>query len=63
MNKEIMKVFDNLNIKERNVLVVNHLKSLSMWDLKRVLCEVLDVDSYMDDEGLRKGLEEVINAR
>ena len=58
-----MKVFDNLNIKERNVLVVNHLKSLSMWDLKRVLCEVLDVDSYMDDEGLRKGLEEVINAR
>ena len=63
MNKEIMKVFDNLNVKERNVLVVNHLKSLSMWDLKRVLCEVLDVDSYMDDEGLRKGLEEVINAR
>jgi len=63
MNKEIMKVFDNLNVKERNVLVVNHLKSLSMWDLKRVLCEVLDVDSYMDDEGLRKGVEAIINAR
>lgn len=63
MNKEIMKVFDNLNVKDRNVLVVNHLKSLPMWDLKRVLCEVLDVDSYMNDEGLRKGLEEVINAR
>ena len=58
-----MNVFDNINVKERNVLAVNHLKSLSMWDLKRVLCEVLDVDSYMDDEGLRKGVETIINAR
>ena len=58
-----MKVFDNLNVKERNVLVVNHLKSLSMWDLKRVLCDVFDTDSYMDDEGLRKGVEAIINAR
>ena len=63
MNNEIMKVFDNLNVKEKNVLVVNHLKSLSTWDLKRVLCDVLDVDSYMDDEGLRKEFEKIINER
>ena len=45
------------------MLVRDYLKSLSKWDLKRILCDVLDVDNYMDDEGLRKAIESIINVR
>ena len=55
--------WDNMSPLERNVFVRDHLKGLSRWDLKSILCDVLDVDNYMDDEGLRREFEKIINER
>lgn len=63
MNEESVKnkeFFNSLSVEEKNVLTVEHLKSLTRWDLKRVLCAVLDVDNYMDDDALRSKLEKII---
>lgn len=56
-------IWEQLEPEEKNVVVAEHLKTLPKWDLKRVLCSVLDVDGYMDDEGLKKALESVVNER
>lgn len=56
-------IWEQLEPEERNVVVVEHLKTLSKWDLKCILCDVLGVDGYMDDEGLKKALESVVNER
>ena len=63
MNENLNEMFDNLSVEEKSVLVVKFLKSLSDWDFKRILCNVLDVEHYMDDDGLRKAVEGVINVR
>lgn len=63
MNENFNEMFDNLSVEEKSVLVVKFLKSLPKWDLKRILCDVLDVEHYMDDEGLRKATESIINVR
>ena len=55
--------WDNMSPLERNVFVRDHLKGLSRWDLKSILCDVLDVDNCMDDEGLRREFEKIINER
>ena len=56
-------MWNELSSEEKNVLVCDYLKNLSDWDFKRMLCNVLGVEHYMDDEGLRKSVEKVINAR
>lgn len=63
MNEKFLNEWNALSSEEKNVLVRDYLKSLSKWDLKRILCDVLDVDNYMDDEGLRKAIESIINVR
>ena len=63
MNENFNEMFDSLSVEEKSVLVVKFLKSIPKWDLKRILCNVLDVDNYMDDEGLRKATESIINVR
>ena len=63
INEEFAVVWDSLSEETKNQVVVNHLKSVSKWDLKRVLCDVLGVEHYMDDDGLRKATEEIINVR
>lgn len=52
-----------MSIEEKNVIVSAYLKSLSKWDLKRILCDVLGVEHYMDDDGLRKATDSIINVR
>ena len=63
MNERFLNEWNALSSEEKNVLVCDHLKNLSKWDLKRILCDVLDVDNYMDDEGLREATESIINER
>ena len=63
MNEKLNEMFDSLSGEEKSVLVVKFLKSLSPWDFKRILCNVLDVEHYMDDDGLRKATETIINVR
>ena len=63
MNEKLNEMFDSLSVEEKSVLVVKFLKNLPKWDFKRILCNVLDVDNYMDDEGLRKATESIINVR
>ena len=63
ISEEFAVVWDSLSEETKNQVVVNHLKSLSKWDLKRVLCNVFDVEHYMDDDGLRKAAESIINVR
>lgn len=63
MNEKLNEMFDSLSVEEKSVLVVKFLKSLSKWDFKRILCNVLYVEHYMDDEGLRKATESIINVR
>lgn len=63
ISEEFAVVWDSLSEETKNQVVVNHLKSVSKWDLKRVLCDVLGVEHYMDDDGLRKATEAIINVR
>jgi hypothetical protein len=63
ISEEFAVLWDSLSEETKNLVVVNHLKSLSKWDLKRILCNVLDMEHYMDDEGLRKATEAIINVR
>ena len=63
ISEEFAVVWDSLSEEAKNQVVVNHLKSISKWDLKRVLCDVLGVEHYMDDDGLRKATEAIINVR
>lgn len=61
--KNFKEWFDELSVEQRVVLAYDCLKSLPLWDVKRVLCNVFGVESYMDDEGLRNALERVVNER
>lgn len=63
MTKNFEEEWNDMSFQEQNVFVRDYLKSLSKLDLKRILCDVLDVDNYMDDEGLRKEFEKIINER
>ena len=62
--KEIFDgIWEQLSPEDRNVIVTEHLKSLHKWDLKRILCEVLSVDNYMDDAALKQAFEGVVWTR
>ncbi len=63
MTKRFEEEWNEMSIDEKNVIVSAYLKTLSKWDLKRILCNVLGVEHYMDDEGLRKAMESIINVR
>ena len=63
ISEEFAVAWDSLSEETKNQVVVGYLKSLSKWDLKRILCNVIDVEHYMDDEGLRKAVEPIINVR
>ena len=60
VKKEVREFFDSLSKEEKNVLVAQHLGTVSRWDFKRILCVVLGVDNYMDDDALRTKLEKII---
>ena len=63
ISEEFAVAWDSLSDETKNQVVVSYLKSLSKWDFKRILCNVLGVEHYMDDEGLRKATESIINVR
>lgn len=63
ISEEFAVVWDSLSEETKNQVVVNHLKSLSKCDFKRILCDVLGVEHYMDGDGLRKATESIINVR
>ena len=63
MTENFEEEWNGMTVEEKNVIVSYYLKSLSKWDFKRILCNVLDVEHYMDDEGLRKATESIINVR
>jgi hypothetical protein len=63
ISEEFAVVWDSLSEETKNQVVVNYLKSLSKWDFKRILCNVLDVEHYMDDEGLAKEFYKILNER
>ena len=64
-NEKIYKELERLDClsdEEKLLLVSEILKKCSTWDLKRVLCTVLDVD-YMDDAGLREKMKGIVYTR
>ena len=63
MTKKFEEEWNEMSIEEKNVIVSSYLKTLTKWNLKRILCNVLDVEHYMDDEGLRKAVEQIVNTR
>lgn len=63
MTKRFEEEWNEMPVEEKNVIVSAYLKTLSKWNLKRILCDVLGVEHYMDDEGLRKATEQIINVR
>ncbi len=63
MTNRFEEEWNEMSIEEKNVIVSSYLKTLSKWDFKRILCDVLNVEHYMDDEGLREAAESIINAR
>lgn len=54
--------WNEMPIEEKNVIVSSYLKTLPKWDLKRILCDVLQCD-YMDDEKLKKEFEAIVFTR
>lgn len=64
VNKENFDVvWNEMSLEEKNVIVSSYLKTLTRWDLKRLLCDVLFVDNYMDDGALRHEFEAIIHTR
>jgi len=63
MTKKFEEEWNEMSIEEKNVIVSSYLKTLTKWNLKRILCDVLGVDNYMDDGGLRKSFEKIVNER
>ena len=63
MTKKFEEEWNEMSIEEKNVIVSSYLKTLTKWNLKRILCDVLGVDNYMDDCGLRKEFEKIVNER
>lgn len=63
MTKRFNEEWNEMPLEAKNLIVSAHLKTLSKWNLKRILCDVLGVEHYMDDEGLRKATEKIINVR
>lgn len=63
MNEKFLNEWNALSSEEKNALVRDYLKSISKWNFKRILCNVLDVEHYMDDEGLRNAVEQIVNTR
>ena len=63
MTENFEEEWNGMTVEEKNVIVSYYLKTLSKWNLKRILCDVLGVEHYMDDEGLRKATESIINVR
>lgn len=63
MTEKFEEEWNEMSIEEKNVIVSAYLKTLSKWNLKRILCYVLGVEHCMDDEGLRKEFEKIINER
>lgn len=63
MTKNFEEEWNGMTVEEKNVIASSYLKTLSKWDLKRILCDVLGVEHYMDDDGLRKATESIINVR
>ena len=55
-------IFSQLSAEEKNVVVMEYLKTLGDWDRKRVLCSVFGID-YMDDENLRAELDKIVWTR
>ena len=62
MTKRFEEEWNEMSIEEKNVIVSAYLKTLSKWNLKRMLCDVLNVDNYMDDEGLRAAMEKLVTS-
>ena len=62
MTKRFEEEWNEMSIEEKNVIVSAYLKTLSKWNLKRILCDVLNVDNYMDDEGLRDAMEKLVTS-
>ena len=61
--KEIFDgIWEQLAPEDRNVVVTDHLKTIPKWDLKRILCDVLGVEHYMDDESLRAEFEKLVTS-
>ena len=63
MTENFEEEWNGMTVEEKNVIVSYYLKTLSKWNLKRILCDVLGVEHYMDDDGLRKATESIINVR
>lgn len=61
-NEIFAGIWEQLSQEERNVVVSDHLRSLSDWDLKRVLCTAFDID-YIDDDGLSKKFKSIVWTR
>lgn len=62
MTKRFEEEWNGMSLEEKNVIVSSYLKTLPKWDLKRIVCDVLNVDSYMDDEGLRSAMEKLVTS-
>lgn len=63
MTKNFEEEWNGMTVEEKNVIVSSYLKTLSEWDLKRILCDVLFIDNYMDDGALRHEFERIIHTR
>ena len=63
MTKRFNEEWNGMSLEEKNVIVSSYLKTLPKWDLKRIMCDVLQVDSYMDDEQLSRKLNELVWTR
>lgn len=63
MTKNFEEEWNGMTVEEKNVIVSSYLKTLSKWNLKRILCDVLFIDNYMDDSAPRHEFERIIHTR
>lgn len=74
-SKERKELFDDLKsefgneassleekIATTDVILGKQFHNLSVWEMKKLLCNALGVGSYYDEQALRKALEPIIKA-
>lgn len=60
--EELSEEFGYKSAIDSNNDVENYLRKMTPYELKKVLCNVLNIASYLDTEALRAKLEPIITA-
>lgn len=60
---DVKEVLKSMSRRDKDELVVEYLRQIPPYDVRKILCDAFYVSSYMADDALRAALEPIISAR